>query len=52
MSESIRVVLIDDHPLFREGVAITLAANPTSRLLVRARTWAMLCGWRANCRPI
>ena len=28
MSESIRVVFIDDHPLFREGVAITLAAQP------------------------
>jgi len=28
MSETIRIVLIDDHPLFREGVAITLAAQP------------------------
>ena len=28
MSETIRIVLIDDHPLFREGVTITLEAQP------------------------
>jgi DNA-binding NarL/FixJ family response regulator len=28
MSEDIRVVLIDDHPLFREGVAHTLNSDP------------------------
>ena len=27
MSETIRIVLVDDHPLFREGVAYTLAAQ-------------------------
>ncbi|MDB5044550.1 MAG: DNA-binding response regulator [Deinococcus sp.] len=28
MSEPIRIVLVDDHPLFREGVAATLGADP------------------------
>ncbi|HEY0606425.1 MAG TPA: response regulator transcription factor, partial [Herpetosiphonaceae bacterium] len=28
MSESIQIVIVDDHPLFREGVAHTLAAQP------------------------
>ena len=28
MAEAIRIVLIDDHPLFREGVAYTLADTP------------------------
>ena len=27
MSETMRIVLVDDHPLFREGVAYTLAAQ-------------------------
>lgn len=28
MPETIRIVLVDDHPLFREGVAATLAGEP------------------------
>ena len=28
MSEVVRIVLVDDHPLFREGVATTLSAEP------------------------
>jgi two-component system nitrate/nitrite response regulator NarL len=28
MSDPIRTVLVDDHPLFREGVAATLSADP------------------------
>ncbi|MFC4424932.1 LuxR C-terminal-related transcriptional regulator [Deinococcus navajonensis] len=28
MSDTIRLVLVDDHPLFREGVAATLGADP------------------------
>lgn len=27
-TDSIRVVLVDDHPLFREGVAVTLGSEP------------------------
>jgi two-component system, NarL family, nitrate/nitrite response regulator NarL len=28
MTEAIRIVLVDDHPLFRDGVASTLQADP------------------------
>ena len=28
MPDRIRIVLVDDHPLFREGVAMTLASKP------------------------
>jgi two-component system nitrate/nitrite response regulator NarL len=28
MSDNLRVVIVDDHPLFREGVAHTLRAAP------------------------
>src|SRR3990172_3576060 len=28
MSEKIQIVIVDDHPLFREGVAHTLRAEP------------------------
>lgn len=28
MSDSVRIVLVDDHPLFREGVATTLGGEP------------------------
>ena len=28
MSDAIRAVIVDDHPLFREGVAHTLQAEP------------------------
>lgn len=28
MSEPVRLVIVDDHPLFREGVAATLSADP------------------------
>lgn len=28
MAETLQIVVVDDHPLFREGVALTLAAQP------------------------
>ena len=28
MPETLHVAIVDDHPLFREGVAHTLAAQP------------------------
>jgi two-component system, NarL family, nitrate/nitrite response regulator NarL len=33
MPDRIRIVLVDDHPLFREGVAMTLASEPDIEVL-------------------
>jgi len=33
MPDKIRIVLVDDHPLFREGVAMTLASEPDIEVL-------------------
>ena len=33
MGEVIQVVIVDDHPLFREGVAATLSAEPDIRVV-------------------
>lgn len=33
MSEKIQIVLVDDHPLFRAGVAYTLSAEPDMEVL-------------------
>ena len=33
MPDRIRMVLVDDHPLFREGVATTLAGEPDIEVL-------------------
>jgi DNA-binding NarL/FixJ family response regulator len=38
MNEKIQVVLIDDHPLFREGVAHTLRADPDIEVVGQGET--------------
>ena len=38
MSDKIRIILADDHPLFREGVAITLNAEPNFEVVAQAKT--------------
>ncbi|MCA9920803.1 MAG: response regulator transcription factor [Anaerolineales bacterium] len=38
MSEPIRILLADDHPLFREGVAMTLNAEPDFEVVGQAKT--------------
>lgn len=40
MSESIRVVLVDDHPLFRAGVAATLDSQPDLEVVGQGTTAA------------
>lgn len=35
MDEVIRIVLVDDHPLFREGVAYTLGAQPDMQVVAQ-----------------
>lgn len=36
MSESIRILIADDHPLFREGVARSLASEPNFKIIGEA----------------
>ncbi len=38
MSDKIRVVIVDDHPLFREGVANTLQAKPDIEIVGQGTT--------------
>jgi two-component system, NarL family, nitrate/nitrite response regulator NarL len=38
MSDTIRVVIVDDHPLFREGVANTLLVEPDIEIVSQGDT--------------
>lgn len=38
MSDPVRVVLIDDHPLFREGVAVTLGVDPAWKVVAEGES--------------
>ena len=51
MSESIRVLVVDDHPLFRQGVVHVLGSAPDLTVVGEAasgKRWH----WRANCSPM
>lgn len=51
MSEPIRIVLIDDHPLFREGVAYTLQAQPDMAVVAQGENLADAARLAAECGP-
>ena len=38
MSEKIRIVIVDDHPLFREGVAMSLSSRPDLEIVGQGGT--------------
>ena len=40
MSDSIQIVIIDDHPLFRDGVALTLQTQPDFDIVAQGTTAA------------
>jgi DNA-binding NarL/FixJ family response regulator len=37
MKNNIRIVIVDDHPLFREGVALTLATDPSIEIIAEGQ---------------
>ena len=38
MSDKIQVIIVDDHPLFREGLILTLRAEPDIEVVGQATT--------------
>lgn len=51
MSEPIRLLIADDHPLFREGVAQSLAREPELVVVGQAGTGEEACELVANLLP-
>jgi DNA-binding NarL/FixJ family response regulator len=51
MSEPIRIVVIDDHPLFREGVAYTLQAQPDMTVVAQGDSLGEAVRLAAECAP-
>lgn len=51
MSEKIRIILIDDHPLFREGVAYTLQAQPDFAVVAQGESLADAARLARECAP-
>ena len=51
MTQPIRLVVIDDHPLFREGVTRSLTKSAASRWSAKAAPPKTRCGWRARKLP-
>ena len=51
MAETIRIVLLDDHPLFREGVAYTLGAQPDMTVVAQGDNAGEAARLAASCAP-
>lgn len=51
MSEPIRILIADDHPLFRDGVARSLAAEPDMLVVAEAATGEEACELAADLLP-
>src|SRR5690349_21136068 len=51
MDDKLRVALVDDHPLFRAGVAATLAAEPDIEVVGQGESAAEAIGLAQNLLP-
>ena len=51
MTETIRIVLVDDHPLFREGVAYTLGAQADMTVVAQGESGDEAVRLAATCMP-
>lgn len=51
MTEKIRIIVIDDHPLFREGVALTLQAQPDMEVIAQGESLADAIRLTNECAP-
>ncbi len=51
MSETIRLIVIDDHPLFREGVAYTLQAQPDMEVVGQGENLDDAVRLARDCTP-
>lgn len=51
MSEKIRLIVIDDHPLFREGVAYTLQAQPDMTVVGQGESLDDAVRLARDCAP-
>ena len=51
MSETIRIIVIDDHPLFREGVAYTLQAQPDFEVIDQGESLDDALRLARDCSP-
>ena len=48
----IRLLVVDDHPLFRRGVTALLATQPQLQVVGRLPMLARRCVVRYNCSPM
>ncbi len=51
MNTPIRVVIVDDHPLYRDGVAFTLNRDPTIQVVGQGASMADAITLIESCRP-
>ena len=51
MSEPIRIIIADDHPLFREGVAQSLSSEPGFTVVGQAGSGEEACSLVGNLLP-
>lgn len=51
MTEPIRLIIIDDHPLFREGVAYTLQAQPDFDVIAQGESLEDAVRLARECAP-